>query len=288
MEGAQLGSCPYGSPVSGLCSSAAGNHQPNSPVPASSSQPSSAGFGRQWTGSSSVRTGPLQQLQQHRLAAASPSYKQGQQQHPQQPAASPMSWQPGTNTLTSSTHSMPELWQGSLAPHQPAGMVQHPADCRQSRDQSASSYTSQQQQQQQLSSSMPLFPPADRQQQCLQLHPQQQQQHQHASSSWETKHVQLQDQQHQQQQPYRPASTSGADDRAAPPQQGGVQRVPKDVLLSPLLPSADESKLLERLSQLRVALDEQQRLAASWEQQVKRFACTQVVSWTYTVCYAGL
>lgn len=44
--------------------------------------------------------------------------------------------------------------------------------------------------------------------------------------------------------------------------------LPLDVLLSPLLPSADEAKLVDRLSQLRHALDEHVRLAAGWEQQV--------------------
>jgi hypothetical protein len=158
-------------------------------------------------------------------------------------------------------------------------MAQQPVDSRQSRDQGVSSYTSQQQQQQQqqLSSSMPLFPPADRQQQYLhsttvpQLSPQQQR----ASSAWHSsKHMQQNEQQHQQlqhQQSSRPASSSGTADRAiAGGQQGDVQRVPLDVLLSPLLPSADETKLLDRLSQLRVALDEQHRLAASWEQQVRQ------------------
>jgi hypothetical protein len=110
---------------------------------------------------------------------------------------------------------------------------------------------------------MPLFPTADRQQQ---------QQHLHSNSSVPS-YQQLQDnhqqqRQLQQQQPSRPASSSGTADRTAGQQQGDVQRVPLDVLLSPLLPSADESKLLDRLSQLRVALDEQHRLAASWEQQV--------------------
>jgi hypothetical protein len=49
-------------------------------------------------------------------------------------------------------------------------------------------------------------------------------------------------------------------------QQQGL--LPLDVLLSPLLPSADEAKLVDRLSQLRHALDEHVRLAAGWEQQV--------------------
>jgi hypothetical protein len=44
--------------------------------------------------------------------------------------------------------------------------------------------------------------------------------------------------------------------------------LPIDVLLSPLLPSADEAKLVDRLSQLRHALDEHVRLAGGWEQQV--------------------
>jgi hypothetical protein len=111
---------------------------------------------------------------------------------------------------------------------------------------------------------MPLFPPADRQQQ---------QQHLHSNSPVPSRHQQQQDnlqqqQQLQQQQRSRPASSSGTVDGTAGQQQGDVQRVPLDVLLSPLLPSADETKLLDRLSQLRVALDEQHRLAASWEQQV--------------------
>jgi hypothetical protein len=45
--------------------------------------------------------------------------------------------------------------------------------------------------------------------------------------------------------------------------------LPVDVLLSPLLPSADEQKLVDRLSQLRHALEEHVRLAAGWEQQVR-------------------
>jgi hypothetical protein len=49
-------------------------------------------------------------------------------------------------------------------------------------------------------------------------------------------------------------------------QQQGL--LPLDVLLSPLLPSADEAKLIDRLSQLRHALDEHVRLATGWEQQV--------------------
>lgn len=49
-------------------------------------------------------------------------------------------------------------------------------------------------------------------------------------------------------------------------QQQGL--LPLDVLLSPLLPSADEAKLVDRLSQLRAALDEHVRLATGWEQQV--------------------
>lgn len=44
--------------------------------------------------------------------------------------------------------------------------------------------------------------------------------------------------------------------------------LPVDILLSPLLPSADESRLVDRLSQLRYALDQHMRLAAGWEQQV--------------------
>jgi hypothetical protein len=46
--------------------------------------------------------------------------------------------------------------------------------------------------------------------------------------------------------------------------------LPLDVLLSPLLPSADEAKLLDRLSQLRAALQEQAHQAAGWQQQVRR------------------
>lgn len=43
-----------------------------------------------------------------------------------------------------------------------------------------------------------------------------------------------------------------------------------DVLLAPMLPGADESKVLERLSQLRTALEEQLVAASQWEQQVRR------------------
>lgn len=46
------------------------------------------------------------------------------------------------------------------------------------------------------------------------------------------------------------------------------QRAPLEVLLAPLLPSADESKVLDRLSQTRVALDEQLRLVKALQQQV--------------------
>jgi hypothetical protein len=152
-------------------------------------------------------------------------------------------------------------------------MTQQPVDSRQSRDQGASSYSSQQQQQQQLSTSMPLFPPTNRQQQHLHSTTAPQQS---ASSPWQSKRMQPQDnhsqQQQQQQQvhqPKRPASSSGTADRTEASQHSGVQRMPLDVLLAPLLPSADETKLLDRLSQLRVALDEQHRLAASWEQQVR-------------------
>lgn len=81
-------------------------------------------------------------------------------------------------------------------------------------------------------------------------------------------------------------------------QGGGAQSaqqqalLPVDVLLSPLLPSADEAKLVDRLSQLRHALDEHVRLAAGWEQQVGQSLGTQslaelrsleepwLVSWT--------
>ena len=42
-----------------------------------------------------------------------------------------------------------------------------------------------------------------------------------------------------------------------------------ELLLSPLLPSADEAKVLERLSALRAALEEQFALAAHWQQQVR-------------------
>eukprot|EP00775_Hariotina_reticulata_P005810 gene5810-6051_t len=50
-------------------------------------------------------------------------------------------------------------------------------------------------------------------------------------------------------------------------QDQGQPAVPLELVLGPLLPSADEAKLTERLSQLRAHLDEQRHLAAFWEQQ---------------------
>lgn len=61
-----------------------------------------------------------------------------------------------------------------------------------------------------------------------------------------------------------------------PQQQLQLQQqalLPIEVLLSPLLPSADEAKLVDRLSQLRHAVDEHVRLAGGWEQQVCVVGC---------------
>lgn len=65
---------------------------------------------------------------------------------------------------------------------------------------------------------------------------------------------------------------SGAAAQQSPPAlnpQAQQPLLPLHVLLSPLLPSADEAKLVDRLSQLRDALDEHVRLAAGWQQQVR-------------------
>lgn len=75
-----------------------------------------------------------------------------------------------------------------------------------------------------------------------------------------------------QQQQHSTADASPAQGSQAGGAQSAQQQalLPVDVLLSPLLPSADEAKLVDRLSQLRHALDEHVRLAAGWEQQVGR------------------
>jgi hypothetical protein len=72
----------------------------------------------------------------------------------------------------------------------------------------------------------------------------------------------------QQQQHSTPDGSPAASSQAGGQSAQQQALLPVDVLLSPLLPSADEAKLVDRLSQLRHALDEHVRLAAGWEQQV--------------------
>lgn len=219
-------------------------------------------------------------------------------------STAPLSWTPGGNVLTSSTHSMPELWEQSSPAQLSAGRLYQAADSRQCRDQGTSSLTPQQlrspiatpawqheggQQQQQLSASMPSLPVPPRQQQpargtwsgmpqqltslqTTNMHQQpSSQQHQGVRQQQSPQAQNLRRQQQQQDTASSPSAAAAGGDVAAQSSAASPdskQRVPIDVLLAPLLPSANDSKLLDRLTQLRVALDEQRRLAASWEQQV--------------------
>jgi len=70
------------------------------------------------------------------------------------------------------------------------------------------------------------------------------------------------------QQQYQQQQQLGQDTMASDGHPVEQPLLPVDVLLAPLLPSADEAKLVDRLSQLRHALDEHRQLAAGWEQQV--------------------
>lgn len=168
-----------------------------------------------------------------------------------------MSWAPNNNShnvLATSSSSMPELWHGQhTSQYQNSGLrhTNHTLDAADStppRDQ-------------RLGSAHWVVQPnvSHQQEQAYSLTlPQQCQtpasgQRSHASQS------QLEPQQHG-------LEVSGP--AALQLAQQGPSAAPLDVLLAPLLPSADEGKVLERLSQLRQALEEQHRLAAGWEHQV--------------------
>jgi hypothetical protein len=163
-----------------------------------------------------------------------------------------MSWMPLKMTpVSNSTLSMPELWQGSDYTNAHDNKQQHmrfSSDVLQLRDQGMTQSNGQHaavnclqviscaQPEQRSSSESSL--PWQQQQQAEQLAADVQ-----SHNSLELKQ--------QQDQGLRPPG------------------VPLEVVLAPLLPSADEAKLADRLSQLRGHLEQQQRLAAFWEQQVR-------------------
>lgn len=226
----QHGPCPDGSPVSGLCSAATA---PARPFARGTLSGSHLGNANNAALAPALRTGPL---------FGKP--KQAAQLSPRQGPTASMTWAPvGSSTqLSSSTSSMPELWQRqatgqyvSVQQQQHAGHHSQAADSTPSRDQ-------------RFCASNP-----DPSQQVQQLSKQDWQQSQQFIS------------QNCQEQALRAAALEQSCVKQHEPRTASA---PMDVLLAPLLPSADEGKVLERLSQLRQALDEQRRLAAGWELQV--------------------
>lgn len=226
----QQAPCPHGSPVSGLCSSAAASGRPFV-------GPQSDSTISRYTHSNlvSVRTGSLFGLSQ---PAANWHCGKG--------PTSTLSWAPGASApLTSSTSSMPELWQRQATERYSAG--------RQTPDHQPNTADSTPSRDQLLRTSQP--------------HPMQPlQQHAHQPAGG------LKQMLSQQQQ-----------GQGVMPTQQILQQQPAasiDVLLAPLLPSADQHKVLERLSQLRQALEEQRRLTVGWEQQV----CSPYCSFYSSTC----
>lgn len=212
--GDQFTGCPYGSPVSGLCTA-----PPAAPAAAASAAKTRLRLDT--TGGHSARPRSVQQ--QDNGLKSSPAYYAPQQQH--------------IDAQACRTSSMPELWQAaswsgrnSPRPGLGADQLQHQgqqqlrlsADNRPRRDQDLSQSSPQPSPRSSLNSSSG-----------------------HRRSLQESPSAEMQQMQLQQQ-----------------------ALLPIDVLLSPLLPSADEAKLVDRLSQLRHALDEHVRLAGGWEQQV--------------------
>jgi hypothetical protein len=80
---------------------------------------------------------------------------------------------------------------------------------------------------------------------------------------------------------HAPTSSSGATSGG----MGGV--VPLDVLLAPLLPGADEAKVLARASALRAALEEQIAAAGHWEQQVRVYVLWLCLSVGLRACWSS-
>lgn len=204
--GGQYNGCPYGSPISGLCTGTPG-------VPAASTAKT-----RLYQDTAS--TARPRSVQPTPGVAGSPQVYGSQQKQA---------------ALASSTSSMPELWQST--PNSGQATPRHFADWQQ------------QQQVQQLRLSADNRPRRD--------------QDQISNSPQMSPRPSIRDSSPLQQ-------LSSQDPTEASQCQPVPQQalLPVDVLLSPLLPSADEQKLVDRLSQLRHALDEHVRLAAGWEQQV--------------------
>lgn len=203
----QYNGCPYGSPISGLCTG----------TPAVPHAASAAKTRLYLDTASTARPRPVQPVPG---VAGSPRPYGSQQKYA---------------AVASSTSSMPELWQtASSAGHAAARHVG--AD-------------RQQQQAQQLRLSADHRPRRD--------------QDQSSSATHVALIPSISGASHVQQLGVRDSTETA---QGQPIQQQAL--LPVEVLLSPLLPSADESKLVDRLSQLRHALDEHVRLAAGWEQQV--------------------
>lgn len=212
---AQQDGCPYGSPISGVCTTA----------PATRADPALSGSVRMklHLGASSTTT-RVAPVQPGPGTTGSPGSRTVQQH---------------ADALTGRTSSMPELWQaaswsGRSTPMQQCGdkrpQQQHTQQMRLSADNML-------RRDQDVSFSSQLPSPCSSQ---------------HSLSAV---------QQHYQQ-------PLGQDTMASDGHPVEQPLLPVDVLLAPLLPSADEAKLVDRLSQLRHALDEHRQLAAGWEQQV--------------------
>lgn len=206
----QYSGCPYGSPVSGLCTG-----QPAAAHPPPAAAATSGAKTRLRPDTTAARPKSVQRQQPGVTARPASSYAAQQQ----------------VDALACRTSSMPELWQAASRQQQAAQpgtadlQLRLSADNRPRRDQDHSQGSLQQ--------------PSPRSS---------------INSNFSGPRHSLQG-----------SPSAGA------PQQLQVQQqalLPVDVLLSPLLPSADEAKLVDRLSQLRHALDEHVRLAAGWEQQV--------------------